>query len=122
MAACQPGRAAGAAGTGSAAHRGARARGVRAVPSLDVLVLQMVDQPVDILQIIDFALPEQVIDVPKISLDSAPQRTMLPEPQLAEQLVEVPVPVPSIDDWVYWEETTGVRSLRGEPPPAQGGK
>ena len=38
-------------------------------------------------------------------LDSAPHRTMLPEPQLAEQLVEVPVPVPSFDDWVRWEET-----------------
>ena len=75
------------------------------VPSLDVPVLQMVDQPVDILQILDVPLPEQAIDVPKISLDSAPQRTMLPEPQLADQLVEVPVPVPSFDDWVRWEET-----------------
>ena len=55
------------------------------VPSLDVPVLQMVDQPVDILQILDVPLPEQVIDVPKISLDSVPQRTMLPEPQLVEQ-------------------------------------
>ena len=50
------------------------------VPSLDVPVLQMVDQPVNILQILEFALPEQVVYVPKISLDSAPQRTLLPEP------------------------------------------
>ena len=86
------------------------------VPSLDVFVLQMVDQPVDILQILDVPLPEQVIDVLKISLDSAPQRTMLPEPQLAEQLVEVLVPVPSFDDWVRWEETyraTGFTWLDG---------
>ena len=75
------------------------------VPCLDVPVLQMVDQPVDILQILDVPLPEQVIDVPKISLDSAPQRTMLPEPQLAEELVEVPVPVPSFDVWIRWKET-----------------
>ena len=86
------------------------------VPSLDVPVLQMVDQPVDILQILDFALPEQVIDVPKISLDSASQRPILPEPQLAEQLVEVRVPVPSFNDWVRWEETyraTGFTWLGG---------
>ena len=75
------------------------------VLSLDVPVLQMVDQSVDILQILDVPLPEMVIDVPKISLDSAPQRTLLPEPQLAEQLVEVPVRVPSFDEWVRWEET-----------------
>ena len=86
------------------------------VPFLAVPVLQMADQPVNILQILDVPLPEQAIDVPKISLDSAPQRTMLPEPQLAEQLVEVPVPVPSFDDWVRWEETyrrTGHTRLGG---------
>ena len=97
------------------------------VPSLDVSVLQMVDQPVDILQILDVPLPELVIDVPKISLDSAPQRTMLPEPQLVEQLVEVPVPVPPFDDWVRWEETyraqasRGWVGLTGASPPAQSG-
>ena len=47
------------------------------------------------------SVPEQVIDVPKISLYSAPQRTMLPEPQLAEQLVEVPLSVPSFDNWGF---------------------
>ena len=56
----------------------------------------MVDQPVDILEIIAKLSPpvvEQVIDVPKIIQDSAPQRLKPPEPQqLVEQLVEVPLP------------------------------
>ena len=38
----------------------------------------------------DFQVPELVIEVPKISLDVIPLRTLVPEPQLAEQLVEVP--------------------------------
>ena len=37
-----------------------------------------------------FQVPEPVIEVPKISLDVIPLRTLVPEPQLAEQLVEVP--------------------------------
>ena len=35
-------------------------------------------------------VPELVIEVPKISLDVIPLRALVPEPQLAEQLVEVP--------------------------------
>ena len=41
------------------------------LPTLDVPVPQMVDQPVVILQSLDFALLEQVIVMPKIYLDSA---------------------------------------------------
>ena len=37
-----------------------------------------------------FQVPELVIEVPKISLDVIPLRALVPEPQLAEQLVEVP--------------------------------
>ena len=49
-------------------------------------------------------LVEQVIVVPKITLhDVIPQRTVLPVPQMAEQLVE---PVPS-DDFVLVEEEGG---------------
>ena len=44
-------------------------------PTLDVPVPPMVDEPVVTLQSLDFALPEQVIGMPKISLDFAPQRT-----------------------------------------------
>ena len=56
---------------------------------LDAPVPQMVDQLVDVLKLFDNSVPEQVIDVPKIS-HAIPQRTVLCEPQLAEQLVEVP--------------------------------
>ena len=72
------------------------ADGAPSLPTLDVPVPQMVDQPVDILKIIAMLLPavdEQVIDVPKIIHDPTPQRLRRPEPQqLVEQLVEVPVP------------------------------
>ena len=60
---------------------------------LDAPVPPMVDQLVDVLKLFDNSVPEQVIDVPKISQDAIPQRTVLFEPQLAEQLVEVPTAV-----------------------------
>ena len=70
--------------------------GAPSLPTLVVPVPQMVDQPVDILEIIAKLSPpvvEQVIDVPKIIQDPAPQRLKPPEPQqLVEQLVEVPLP------------------------------
>ena len=61
-------------------------------PSLDVPVLQMVDQLVDVFRFFDTLCPvaEQVIDVPKIFLDDIPARRLCREPQLVEQLVEVP--------------------------------
>ena len=47
-----------------------------------------------------------VIEVPKISFqDRIHRRASFAVPQMAEQLVEVPVPVPSFSDWVRWEET-----------------
>ena len=70
--------------------------GAPCLPTLDVPVPQMVDQPVDILKIIAKLSPadeEQVIDVPKIIQDPTPQRLEPSEPQqLVGQLVEVPVP------------------------------
>ena len=51
--------------------------GAPSLPTLVVLVPQMVDQPVDILEIIAKLSPpvvEQVIDVPKIIQDPTPQR------------------------------------------------
>ena len=63
---------------------------VREVPVLDAPVPQMVDQLSGFLK--DDVV--QVIDVPKIRLDSTPLRRPLSEPQMVEQLVEVPMPVP----------------------------
>ena len=54
-------------------------------------VPQLGDQVVELLQKIDApALVEQVIAVPKISLDRIPQRSVCRRPRRAEQLVEVP--------------------------------
>ena len=48
------------------------------------------NQVVEVLQKIDTSPVEQVIAVPKISLDRIPQRSAVRRPQKAEQLVEVP--------------------------------
>ena len=63
---------------------------------IDLVPLPMLDAPEPLM--VD-QLPEflkigvvQVLEVPKISQDSIPQRKLLSEPQLVEQLVEVPVP------------------------------
>ena len=62
------------------------------VSSFDVPEPLMVEQPVDVLQFFDALVPvaEQIIDVPKIIIERIPPRTSVREPQLAEQLVEVP--------------------------------
>ena len=61
---------------------------VPVVPSLDVPVPQMVDQPVVVLQDLDTSMPvEQGIEVPKITLeDRIPQRAVLRVPLPVEQL------------------------------------
>ena len=66
-----------------------------ALPILDVPVPLMGEQLVDVLRFFDTLCPvaEQVIDVPKISLEDIPARRLCREPQLAEQLVEVPTVV-----------------------------
>ena len=52
----------------------------------------MVEQLVHVLQFVVALVPvaEQVIEVSKIILENIPVRTLVREPQLAEQLVEVP--------------------------------
>ena len=62
------------------------------VQALDALVLQMADQLVGVFQFFrTLVVVEQVIQVAKILLeDQNTQRSTLCEPQLAEQLVEVP--------------------------------
>ena len=52
---------------------------------------QTVDKLEDVLKIVDLIVPAQEIEVPKISsLPRPPPRRVLPVPQTAEQLVEVP--------------------------------
>ena len=66
-----------------------------ALPILDVPVPLMGEQLVDVLRFFDTLCPvaEQVIAVPKISLEDIPARRLCREPQLVEQLVEVPTVV-----------------------------
>ena len=60
-------------------------------PMLDVPVPLMEEQLlVDAFAPHDIQVPEQVIEVPKILIDELSARTPVREPQLAEQLVEVP--------------------------------
>ena len=68
------------------------------VPSLAVPESQMVDQLVAVIKLVGSVVPEQIIAVHKISWPSRFPRTVLREPQKAEQLVEVPVPVPSFSE------------------------
>ena len=44
----------------------------------------------DTLRFLDLPLAEQVIEVPMISCSPCPSRSLVPEPQSAEQLMEVP--------------------------------
>ena len=54
------------------------------------LVPQMVDNVLDALRLLDLPIAEQVIDVPKFFCSACPSRCPIPEPQTADQLVEVP--------------------------------
>ena len=61
------------------------------VQILDVPVPQLGGRElVEFMQKHDTVTPEQVIEVPKLSLDSIPQRSTVRRPQTAEQLVDVP--------------------------------
>ena len=62
------------------------------VPSLDVPVPQMENQLVDVCRLFDILIPEQAIEVPKISPTPRPprRRRVRFAEQTAEQLVEVP--------------------------------
>ena len=60
------------------------------VQILDAPVPQKVERLVDFFKDLDVEVPAQVIEVPKISQDIIPQRSVDLVPQMAEQLVEVP--------------------------------
>ena len=65
--------------------------GYELVLALDAPVLQMVEQPVvDVFARYAIQVPVQVIEVPKILIDVIPARSLVPEPQVVEQLVDVP--------------------------------
>ena len=60
------------------------------VQILDLPVPQTVDSVTDILRSLDRPIVVQVITVPTVSCSSCPSRSRVPEPQSADQLVEVP--------------------------------
>ena len=60
------------------------------VQILDLPVPQTVDYVTDALRLLDRPLAEHAISVPKISCSPCPSRSRVPEPQSADQLVEVP--------------------------------
>ena len=63
------------------------------VPMVQVLDFPVVlggDRVMEVLRMLDVPVIEQVIAVPKISVERVPQRSALPVPQTVEQLVEVP--------------------------------
>ena len=63
------------------------------VQILETPVPQLVDKLEDVLKIVDLFVSAQEIEVPRISSNSCPPpRRVLRSPQLAEQLVDVPVP------------------------------
>ena len=70
---------------------------VPVVPLLHDAAPQMVEQLVDFLTPLDFPVPEQVVDVPKIVCPLRAARTVLGAPQTVEQLVEAPTIVSLID-------------------------
>ena len=88
------------------------------VPTLDGPVPLMAEQLVDVLQLFDVLSPvaEQLIDVPKIFIERIPPRTSVREPQLAEQLVEVPTIVSFSSLQRIMEQTVDI------PVPQGGGR
>ena len=118
------------------------------VQILDDPVPLVVDQPMEILKIVDVpSSVEQVIAVPKISCPSCPLRVAVVDTRMAEQLVDVPTPsfhevntrrrrvwlARYLDAdghrWfhcvgpqgVYWCTLTTQWDPLREPPPVQGG-
>ena len=95
------------------------------VPLLDAPVPQTVEQLPDVLRFFDrFAtVPEQVIAVPKIYTEDVPVRAVSRDPQLVEQLVEVPTTV-SYAAFLLWHAIHGSRQRTVEQNvdiPAVGG-
>ena len=60
------------------------------VQILDAPVPQMVDYVAEALRLLDRPIAEQTIEVPTVSCSPCPSRSLVPVPQSAEQLVEMP--------------------------------
>ena len=60
------------------------------VQILDAPVPQVADFVLDVFRAVDSSIAEQVIEVPNLSCSSCPSRSPCLEPQMAEQLVDVP--------------------------------
>ena len=88
------------------------------LPTLDDPAPQMVGQLLNLAHFLDTPLPdpEQVIEFPKILSDDVPMRTPVREPQLAEQLVEVP----TIVSWSLLQLIT--KQNVDIPVPGRGGR
>ena len=84
-------------------------------PILDVPVPLMEEQLlVDVFAPHDIQVPEQVIEVPKILIDVVSVRTPVREPQLAEQLVEVPTMISFSSLQRIVEQNVDIPVPRGE--------
>ena len=103
--------------------------GYEIAQNLGVPVPQMVEQLPDILRFFDTLMPdpEQVIEVPKILPEDVSTRTVVREPQLPEQLVDVPTN-PAYALAVVAVQTLGWRTAAalmeqfgGTPAPGRGG-
>ena len=89
---------------------------VPGLPALDVPVPQIVDRPLVLLAAFDVLVPEQVIEVPKMSTPTCCPRTVLSVPQTAEQLMEAPNVVSLIDVIRHpVEQTVGGGRIGGLP-------
>ena len=86
------------------------------VQILDLPVPRTVDSVTDVLRLLDRPLVEQVISVPKISCSLCPSRSRVPEPQSAEQLVEVPTVLTPTRIAVQIAEQIVDTSARGSLP------
>ena len=89
------------------------------VQILDLPVPQTLGYVADALRILDRPMAEQVIEVPKISCSPCLCRSLIPEPQSAEQLVEVPTvvsPLRIAEQIVGIPDPQGQRRVQGSLP------
>ena len=104
---------AGAAGTGSAAHRGAHRRRLSSCRFSICLCRRWGTNWWEVLKMHDTMTLELVIAVPKISCPPRPLRAVLSEPQMVERLGEVPTVVSPFLQFVKQNADIPVPGARG---------